>query len=68
MPSPKCTERMNDVEPKYLSLNDKHNNFFKPNENTNIRNPDKFDVPFAHTTKYFKSPKLYKITERSFQK
>ena len=38
---------------------DKHKQLFKLNENTNIRNPDKFDVPFASTTRYFKSPKLY---------
>ena len=38
---------------------DKHKQLFKLNENTNIRNPDKFDVPFANTTRYLKSPKLY---------
>ena len=38
---------------------EKHKHLFKPNETINIRKPDKFDVPFAHTTRYFKSPKLY---------
>ena len=39
--------------------NDKFKNLFKLNINTNIRNPDKFDVPLARTTRYFNSPLLY---------
>ena len=37
----------------------KHRHLFKLNTHINIRNPEKFDVPHAHTTRYFKSPKLY---------
>ena len=28
---------------------EKHKHLFKPNENINIRTPDKFDVPFSHS-------------------
>ena len=38
---------------------EKHRHLFKLNTHTNIRNPEKFDVPHAHTTRYFHSPKLY---------
>ena len=38
---------------------DKFNHFFKQNIHTNIRSPDMFDVPFAHTSRYFNSPKVY---------
>ena len=39
--------------------NDKFKNLFKLNTNINIRNPDKYDVPLARTTRYFNSPLLY---------
>ena len=42
--------------------NDKFKNLFKLNINTNIRNPDKFDVPLARTTRFFNSPLLYITT------
>jgi hypothetical protein len=38
---------------------DKFKTLFKLNIHTNIRNPDKFDVPFAHSSRYMNSPKLY---------
>ena len=39
---------------------DKFKHIFKPNiTHTSIRNPDKFDVPLARTTRYYNSPKLY---------
>ena len=36
-----------------------HRHLFKLNTHANLRNPEKFDVPYAHTTRYFNSPKLY---------
>ena len=39
--------------------NPKFNNLFIPNTKNNIRNPDKFVVPFAKTTRYFNSPLPY---------
>ena len=38
---------------------DKHKQIFKLNKQTNIRNPERYIVPYAHTTRYFNSPKLY---------
>ena len=38
---------------------EKFQHLFKLNENTCIRNPDRFDVAFARTTRYKNSPKLY---------
>ena len=39
---------------------DRHKHLFKlNNSHTSIRNPNKFDVPFAKTSRYFDSPKLY---------
>ena len=38
---------------------EKFQHLFKLNENTCIRNPDRFDVAFARTTRYMNSPKLY---------
>ena len=38
---------------------DKHRHLFNLNSHTSIRRPERFDVPHAHTTRYFKSPKLY---------
>ena len=38
---------------------DKHKHLFKLNKQTNIRNPDIFAVPYAHTSRYFNSPKVY---------
>ena len=38
---------------------EKHKHLFKLNTHTDVRNPEKFDVPFANTTRYFNSPKLY---------
>ena len=44
---------------KCLTSNN-HKHLFKlNNSHTSIRNPDKFDVPFAKTSRYFDSPKLY---------
>ena len=39
--------------------NDKFKNLFKLNTNTNMRNPDKYDIPLARTTRYFNSPLLF---------
>ena len=39
--------------------NAKFKNLFKLNTNTNIRNPDKYDIPLARTTRYFNSPLLF---------
>ena len=39
--------------------NEKFKHFFKPNAHITIRNPDKFDVPFAHTSRYQNSPRVY---------
>ena len=39
---------------------DKHKHLFKLNQNSaNIRHHEKFVVPFANTTRYYKSPRLY---------
>ena len=38
---------------------EKFKHLFKLNTHTSIRNPDRFDVPFAHSSRYFNSPKLY---------
>ena len=38
---------------------DKLNHLFKLNSHVTIRNPDRFDVPLARTSRYFDSPKLY---------
>ena len=38
---------------------DKHRHMFKLNKQTNLRHPDRYDVPYAHTTRYYNSPKLY---------
>ena len=38
---------------------DKHRHMFKLNKQTNLRHPDRYDVPYAHTTRYFNSLKLY---------
>ena len=38
---------------------EKYKHMFKLNTYTSIRNPDKFDVPFAKTSRYFDSPMLY---------
>ena len=40
--------------------NEKFSDFFKPNNNfNNIREQEKFHVPFAHTSRYQKSPKVF---------
>ena len=38
---------------------DKFNHLFKLNSHISIRNPDRFDVPFAKTSRFYDSPKLY---------
>ena len=38
---------------------EKFNHLFKLNSHVSIRNPDRFDVPFAKTSRYYDSPKLY---------
>ena len=38
---------------------EQHSHFFQLNKQTSIRNPEKFHVPFARTSRYFNSPKLY---------
>ena len=38
---------------------DQHSHLFKLNNQISVRNPEKFHVPFARTTRYFNSPKLY---------
>ena len=37
----------------------KFKNLFKINTHTSVRNPEKFNVPFAKSTRYFNSPRLY---------
>ena len=39
--------------------NPRFKNLFKPNTNISVRNPDRFDIPLARTTRYFNSPLLY---------
>ena len=39
--------------------NNKFNHLFKENHQPTLRNPDKYDVPFARTSRYFNSPLLY---------
>ena len=36
--------------------NSKFKNLFQPNSNLTVRNPDKFDIPLAKTTRYCNSP------------
>ena len=38
---------------------DKFKHLFKQNSHINIRNPDRFDIPTAKSSRYFNSPKLY---------
>ena len=38
---------------------DRFKHLFSPNTNTNIRNPDHFDVPLARSSRYFNSPLLH---------
>ena len=39
--------------------NNKFKELFSYNTNVNIRNPDKFDLPLARSSRYFNSPLLY---------
>ena len=39
--------------------NNKFKHLFQPNTNSTVRNPEKFVVPFAKSTRYYNSPKLY---------
>ena len=39
--------------------NNKFKNLFEINTNSTIRNPERYVVPFAKSTRYYNSPKLY---------